>query len=56
MNFVQQQSKHHHQKVLMERFHLSGHTLRFHWTVQDLEVFLVWSNLSLAVRGLSFNK
>ena len=24
----------------MESFHLSGHTFRFCWTVQDLEVFL----------------
>ena len=26
---------------LIERFHLSGHTFRFCWIVQDLEVFLV---------------
>ena len=26
--------------VLNESFHLSGHTFRFRWTVQDLEVFL----------------
>ena len=43
MNFAQQQREHHHQKVLIESFHLSGHTFRFRWTVQDLaiEVFLV---------------
>ena len=41
MNSVQQQCEHHHQKVLIESFHLSGHTFRFCWTVQDLEVFLV---------------
>ena len=41
MNSVQQQREHHHQKVLTESFHLSGHTFRFCWTVQDLEVFLV---------------
>ena len=38
MNFVQQQHEHHHQKVLIESFHLSGHTFRFRWTAQDLEV------------------
>ena len=31
---------------------MSGHTFRFRWTVQDLEVFLVLSNLPLAVKGL----
>ena len=31
---------------------MSGHTFRFRWTVQDLEVFLVWSNSPLAVKGL----
>ena len=28
MNSVQQQREHHHQKVLIESFHLSGHTFR----------------------------
>ena len=37
---------------LIESFHLSGHTFRFHWTVQDLEVFLVQSKSPLAVEGL----
>ena len=32
---------------------MSGHTFRFHWTVQDLEVFLVKSNLLLALKRLS---
>ena len=41
MNSIQQQREYHHQKVLIESFHLSGHTFRFRWTVQDLEVFLV---------------
>ena len=41
MNSVQQLSEHRHQKVLIESFHLSGHTFRFRWMVQDLEVFLV---------------
>ena len=41
MNYVQQQREHHHQNVLIENFRLSGHTFRFRWTVQDLEVFLV---------------
>ena len=41
MNSVQQQCEHHHYKVLIESFHLSGHTFMFRWTVQDLEVFLV---------------
>ena len=27
--------------VLIESLHLNGHTFRFRWTVQDLEVFLV---------------
>ena len=49
MNSVQQQCEHHHQKVLIESFHLSGHTFRFHWTVQDLEVFMVVLNLSQRV-------
>ena len=38
--FVQQQCEHYHYKVLIKSFHLSGHTFRFRWTVQDLEVFL----------------
>ena len=41
MNSVQQQWEHHHYKVLIQSFHSSGHTFRFCWTVQDLEVFLV---------------
>ena len=41
INSVQQQCEHHHQKVLIESFHLSGHTFMFRWPVQDLEVFLV---------------
>ena len=45
--------EHHNQKVLIESFHLSGHTFRFRWTVQDLEVFLVSSNLPLAVKRLN---
>ena len=40
MNSVQQQCEHHQQKVLIESFHLNDHTLRFRWTVQDLEVFV----------------
>ena len=36
MNSVQQQREPHHYKVLFESFHLSGHTVTFHWTVQDL--------------------
>ena len=39
MNSVQQQRE--QREVLIESFHLSVHTFRFHWTVQDLEVFLV---------------
>ena len=35
--FDQQQRE----QVLIERFHLSGHTVRFRWTIQELEVFLV---------------
>ena len=38
MNSVQQQHEHHHWKILVENFHLSGQVLL---TVQDLEVFLV---------------
>ena len=41
MNSVQQQHGHHHYNVLIDSFYLSGHTLRFRWTVQDLEVILV---------------
>ena len=52
MNSVQQQCEHHHWKVLIESFHLSGHTCRFFWMVQDLEVFLVLLNLPLAVKQL----
>ena len=29
MNSVQQQREHHHKNVLIESFHLSGHTFRF---------------------------
>ena len=47
MNSVQQQCEHHHWKGLIESFHLSGHTFRFHWTVQDLEIFLVNSQICL---------
>ena len=50
MNSVQQQREHHHQKVLVESFHLSGHSFRFRWAVQDLGVFLLYSNSSLAVK------
>ena len=39
--------------ILTESFHLSGHTFRFRWTVQDLEVFLVQSNSPLAAKGLN---
>ena len=41
MNCVQQQHERHHWTVLIDSFHLSGHTFRFRWIVQDLEVFLV---------------
>ena len=51
MNSVHQQREHHHQKILVESFHLSGHTFR--WAVQDLEVFLVQSNSPLAEKGLN---
>ena len=54
MNSVQQLSEHRHQKVLIESFHLSGHTFRFRWMVQDLEVFLVESNSPLALKGLIY--
>ena len=34
MNSVQQQCEHHHQKgVLIESFHLSGHTFRQSWII-----------------------
>ena len=52
MNSVQQQCEGHHQKELIESFHLSGHTLRFFQTVQDVEVFCFKSNSYLAVKGL----
>ena len=39
MNSVQQQREYY--KVLIEGFPLSGHTFRFRWTLQDLEIFLV---------------
>ena len=52
MNIVQQQCEYHHQKVLIQSFHLSGHTFKFRWTFQDFEVFLVQSNSPLAVKGL----
>ena len=41
MKAVQQQRERHHWKVLIKSFHLSGHTFRFRWTVQDLEVSLL---------------
>ena len=33
----------------------SGHTFRFCWTVQDLELFLVLSNSPLAMKGIIIN-
>ena len=42
MNSVQQQCEHHHQKVLIESFHLNGHTFSFPWTVQDSGVFFAF--------------
>ena len=51
MNSTQQQSEHHHWKVPIESFHLSGHTFRFRWTVHDVGVFLIWSISPLAVEG-----
>ena len=48
-NCVQQQCE--LESILIESFHLSGHTFIFCWAVQDLEVFLVSSNLPLAVKG-----
>ena len=55
MNSVQQQREHHHWKVLIESFHLSGHTF---WSVQDLKAFVVQSNTPLVVKGLrsAYNK
>ena len=50
MNSIQHRCEHHHQKVLIESFHLSGHTFRFCWTVQDLGVFWFQSNWPLAVK------
>ena len=49
MNSVQCINMH----TIIESFHLSGHTFRFHWTVQDLEVFLVYSYSCLAVEELN---
>ena len=40
LHSVQQQREHHHQKVVIENFHLSGHTFRSCWTVQDFQSFL----------------
>ena len=40
MKSVQQQCEHHHYEV-PKSFHLSGHTFRFCWTVQDLDLGLV---------------
>ena len=37
MNSVQQQCEHHHYKVLIESFHLSGQALDFVGERQDLE-------------------
>ena len=37
MNSVQQQcALHHHNKILIESFHLSGHTFRFHLQQSEL--------------------
>ena len=52
MNSVQQRCEHHNCNVFIS--YLSGHTFRFRWTVQDLEVFLVLSNSTLAVKGSKF--
>ena len=53
MNSARQQCEHHHWKVLIESFHVSGHTFRFPWAVQDLEVFLGLVKFALAVKGLT---
>ena len=40
MNSVQQQCEHHHQKVLIESFHLSGHTFWFSLDSSGFRSFL----------------
>ena len=56
MNSVQQQHEHHHQKVFIESFHLSGHTFRFRWTVLDLEVFLGFDRFVFGSEGLKYDE
>ena len=50
LNTTLQQREHHHSRILIESFHLSGHTFRLHWTVQDLDIWF-WADLPLAVKG-----
>ena len=39
-------------KVLLNSFHLNGHTLRFHPQTQKLEPHLLTHGLTLGVKGL----
>ena len=45
-------NKQHHLKVLLNRFHLNGHTLRFHPQTLKLEPHLLTQGLTLRVKGL----
>ena len=56
MNSVLQQRENNHLKVLSESFHLSGHTFRFRWTVQDLEVWLGLVKFSFANESVKLYK
>ena len=55
MNFVQQQHEHHHKKVLIQSFHLSGHTFRFRLQENELSSVITQTvPLESTHRELSF--
>ena len=51
MNSVQQQGERQHWKVLIESFHLNGHTFRF-----DSSFHLMWLTLTLSLPKVNLTK
>ena len=45
-------NKQYHVKVLLDNFHLNGHTLGFHPQTQKLQPHLLTQSLTLGVKGL----
>ena len=46
-----QHNKQHHMKVLLNSFHLNGHTLGFHPQTQKVQPLLLTQGLTLGVKG-----